>query len=268
MKKHEPQNIEQQNKIEDISIKEVERIGLGLRNMQTKADILKRRKRKKRKVIITVVLLLIMIAGIIVYQIKKNEEESTTIESSEDVVAGENQEIILGEISEINGNEMTFTLVEEEESTETESEASGRGDKKSGSAPTDEAQTGETQSIEGKNVQSNGVQMASQNGEDTSQMVDMSNGQMPDMSEMPTDGEASTEGGSQNNQTMPTTMPETKTYRSLGEERTASIPVGTDVVTKLGTTTTFARLAAGDVVQMLTEKVGEEDVIIKMWIVG
>ena len=40
------------------------------------------------------------------------------------------------------------------------------------------------------------------------------------------------------------------------------------MITKLGTTTTFARLAAGDVVQMLTEKVGDEDVIIKMWIVG
>lgn len=206
MKKNERQNIEQQNKPEDISIKEVERIGLGLRSMQTHADILKRKKSRKRKIIITVMILTVIIAAILLYQIKKTEEEATTVESSEDVVAGENQDIILGEISEINGNEMTFTLFEEEESTDTESEGAKEGNRPS--------------------------------------------------------------GGTESKQTMPTAMPETKKYRSLGEERSATIPVGTDVITKLGTTTTFARLAAGDVVQMLTEKVEDDNVIIKMWIVG
>lgn len=229
MKKNEQQNAEQQNKPENISIKEVERIGLGLRSMQTQADILKRKKCRKRKIIITVMILTVIIAGIVVYQIKKTEEEATTVESSEDVVAGENQDVILGEITEINGNEMTFTLVEEEESTETESEGTKAGNRPSGGAPTGEQKTGEVQSV---------------------------------------DGEASTEGGTESKPTMPTAMPETKTYRSLGEERTATIPVGTDVITKLGTTTTFARLATGDVVQMLTEKVDDENVIIKMWIVG
>ena len=60
-----------------------------------------------------------------------------------------------------------------------------------------------------------------------------------------------------------------KTYHSLGEEPVeVTIPVGTDVITKLGTTTTFARLATGDVVQMLMEKDGNDEVIVKMWIVG
>lgn len=52
------------------------------------------------------------------------------------------------------------------------------------------------------------------------------------------------------------------------------IPVGTEVVTKLGTTTTFARLASGDQLEMLVETVedGEEtkntstECILKIWI--
>ena len=39
-----------------------------------------------------------------------------------------------------------------------------------------------------------------------------------------------------------------------GEQQTWLIPVGTEVVTKLGTTTTFARLSSGDTIQMLMQK--------------
>lgn len=57
-----------------------------------------------------------------------------------------------------------------------------------------------------------------------------------------------------------------------GEETTESgtwmIPVGTEVVTKLGTTTTFARLASGDTIKVLmqNEDDGTQD-ILKIWIV-
>lgn len=51
------------------------------------------------------------------------------------------------------------------------------------------------------------------------------------------------------------------------EQRTWLIPVGTDVETKLGTITTFARLAAGDQIKMLMETTGNGmDEIIKIWI--
>lgn len=49
------------------------------------------------------------------------------------------------------------------------------------------------------------------------------------------------------------------------EVQTWMIPVGTDVVTKLGTVTTFARLDAGDVVQVLLDDETQE--ILKIWIV-
>lgn len=52
-----------------------------------------------------------------------------------------------------------------------------------------------------------------------------------------------------------------------GETQTWMIPVGTDVVTKLGTTTTFVRLSSGDTIQMLMQKDGaEDDSILKIWI--
>ena len=52
-----------------------------------------------------------------------------------------------------------------------------------------------------------------------------------------------------------------------GETQTWMIPVGTDVVTKLGTTTTFARLSSGDTIQMLTQADESDDRnILKIWI--
>lgn len=52
-----------------------------------------------------------------------------------------------------------------------------------------------------------------------------------------------------------------------GETQTWMIPVGTDVVTKLGTTTTFARLSSGDTIQMLTQADEADDRnILKIWI--
>ncbi len=52
-----------------------------------------------------------------------------------------------------------------------------------------------------------------------------------------------------------------------GETQTWMIPVGTDVVTKLGTTTTFARLSSGDTIQMLMQEDEADDRnILKIWI--
>ena len=51
------------------------------------------------------------------------------------------------------------------------------------------------------------------------------------------------------------------------ETDTWMIPVGTDVVTKLGTTTTFARLSGGDTIKMLIQKMGDgSEEILKIWI--
>ena len=52
------------------------------------------------------------------------------------------------------------------------------------------------------------------------------------------------------------------------EQITAYIPVGTEVITKLGTTTTFSRLAAGDYVALVMEEEDGEQIIMAVYIVG
>lgn len=52
------------------------------------------------------------------------------------------------------------------------------------------------------------------------------------------------------------------------ETITTYIPVGTEVTTKLGTITTFSRLAAGDYVALITEPDGDEEIIMAVYIIG
>lgn len=52
-----------------------------------------------------------------------------------------------------------------------------------------------------------------------------------------------------------------------GEASQYTIPVGTDVVTALGSITTFSRLAQGDRISCLMERTEDEgDEILKIWI--
>lgn len=53
---------------------------------------------------------------------------------------------------------------------------------------------------------------------------------------------------------------------SDGETETYLIPVGTQVVTKLGSVTTFSRLTSGDRIACLTQETDGETVILKIWI--
>lgn len=202
---------------ERIGIKEGERIGLGIRNMQTQADMEKRKKKRRKRILITILILLLLICGAVTFHLKKQAEASADIvESSEDVVPGENQELVFGEVTSIQGNEITCDLVEE-----------------------DASDSGTEKAVDGRSAVS---------GESPQGMHSENADMMPDMSGQ--------DAGS-------------KTFHSLGKAPVQlTIPVGTDVVTKLGTITTFARLASGDVVQMLMEKDGNDQVIIKIWIVG
>lgn len=58
------------------------------------------------------------------------------------------------------------------------------------------------------------------------------------------------------------------TYAETDETGQMQIPVGTQVETKLGTVTTFSRLAGGDRIKMLLQKDDSgSDVLLKIWIV-
>lgn len=58
------------------------------------------------------------------------------------------------------------------------------------------------------------------------------------------------------------------TYYVTEEETvTVQIPVGTKVTTRLGTETTFSRLAAGDNIKMLIQENDGQEEIMEIWIV-
>lgn len=57
-------------------------------------------------------------------------------------------------------------------------------------------------------------------------------------------------------------------YEMRDEQREYCIPVGTQVETRLGSITTFTRLAAGDKIAMLLAPKDETQEIVKIWIVG
>jgi uncharacterized protein YpmB len=56
--------------------------------------------------------------------------------------------------------------------------------------------------------------------------------------------------------------------KETDSQQTWLIPVGTDVVTKLGTTTSFSRLASGDYIRILVQNSAESQDILKIWIVN
>jgi hypothetical protein len=56
--------------------------------------------------------------------------------------------------------------------------------------------------------------------------------------------------------------------QDTGVQNTWLIPVGTDVVTKLGTTTSFSRLASGDYIRLLVQDEPDSQDILKIWIVN
>lgn len=165
------------------------------------------------------------------------------------ITAGENEEITYARITTIVGNEIETALLE------------GTAPEQTGTAGTqtvDDAMTSEGTAEEG--MPDGGT----------------AEGEMPGgMSEGGISDSGRAEGG------MPDGMPQQNgsgfvaggagdqtgrsTYTETGETKAWQIPVGTDVITSLGVTTTFSRLSAGDVIAVLTE--AGTDNILKIWIV-
>ena len=235
-----------------------------------------KRKMSTIKKIVLLVLLLVLITGCCVIGFAKYKDITTQqTDSASEVKVENNQEIILGQITSIAGNEMTFSLVEEVEVTTSQttkqgnkSESANRqelsGNTVSGNAPSGEAPSGEMPTGE-----------APSGGMPTGEVP---SGEMPSIGEQIDDTQAmgdNIDRGQSNYDTTATntskadkTDTSTVAYQSLGEEETMVVPVGTQVITKLGTTTTFSRLAVGDVMQLLVEKEDSEKSILKIWIIG
>lgn len=205
---------------------------------------------------------------------KKTEETTNDISS---VKLKSNQEIVACKITAICGNEIEYTVVKEQSASDSNSKkgrmpsASGAPDMNGGSSQGGGApdmnggempQGGGAPDTNGGNSQSG--EAADMNGE-SSQFEDSQNSSSDknssqsssDSSDKKSDSSKSLDKSSK------------KIYTLTDETGSTTIPVGTDVITSLGKTTTFSRLSNGDIIKMIMEKdSGGEKVVVGVWIVS
>ncbi len=205
---------------------------------------------------------------------KKTEETTNDISS---VKLKSNQEIVACKITAIYGNEIEYTVVKEQSASDSNSKkgrmpsASGAPDMNGGSSQGGGApdmnggempQGGGAPDTNGVNSQSGGAD--DMNGE-SSQFEDRQNSSSDknssqsssDSSDKKSDSSKSSDKSSK------------KIYTFTDETGSTTIPVGTDVITSLGKTTTFSRLSNGDIIKMIMEKDSSgEKVVVGVWIVS
>ena len=205
---------------------------------------------------------------------KKTEETTNDISL---VKLKSNQEIVACKITAIYGNEIEYTVVKEQSASDSNSKkgrmpsASGAPDMNGGSSQGGGApdmnggempQGGGAHDTNGGNSQSG--EAADMNGE-SSQFEDRRNSSSDknssqsssDSSDKKSDSSKSSDKSSK------------KIYTLTDETGSTTIPVGTDVITSLGKTTTFSRLSNGDIIKMIMEKDSSgEKVGVGVWIVS
>ena len=228
---------------------------------------------------------------------KKTEETTNDISS---VKLKSNQEIVACKITAIYGNEIEYTVVKEQSASDSNSKkgrmpsASGvpdmnggssqgggvpdmnggempqgggapdtnGGNSQSGGAPDingRDSQSGGTTDNSGENLQGGDASDNDSGNEllGNSSLDKNSSQSSSDSSDKKSDSSKSLDKSSK------------KIYTLTDETGSTTIPVGTDVITSLGKTTTFSRLSNGDIIKMIMEKDSSgEKVVVGVWIVS
>ena len=165
---------------------------------------------------------------------KKTEETTNDISS---VKLKSNQEIVACKITAIYGNEIEYTVVKEQSESDSNSKK-GRMPSASG-APDMNGESSQFEDRQNSSLDKNSSQSSS------------------DSSDKESDSSKSSDKSSK------------KIYTLTDETGSTTIPVGTDVITSLGKTTTFSRLSNGDIIKMIMEKDSSgEKVVVGVWIVS
>lgn len=209
-------------------------------------------KKKKTLHIMVVVLLLLLTAGCTGGYMYDRKENSEKAEEAAGMVVEEGQESVYVKITDIAGNEISYVEISQEEV-----DALYTGD----------SQISATSDFNGKTPLEN---ESIKNHAPSTDSVEMPYDEMPFENE----GMKETEELGKSEETEKTIKTEetikseeTEKTKELEEtEETIIIPVGTAVITKLGTKTTFSRLASGDIIQIKQDIDTKE--ILEIWIVG
>lgn len=195
-----------------------------------------------------------------------------------DLELEENQSALYGKITEINGNEITFEVME---ATTLESTGNSKSASESGSSPSDSQppsgdMTGDTQSVgQGMSGDTQSTGQGMPGGNQSSGGKSQQGAQSSDESARPSNVEESasvtdSQPSDSNSSDKSTKSKESRIiYKSTGEEKTMFIPVGTDVTTLLGVESTFSRIGVDNTIEMVIEQNDQgEDVIVDVYIVG
>ena len=235
-------------------------------NAHTSRELLlikkKRRRRKKMLIFLTVLLCLLAIAGggFLLWQRSQRAAQEAV-----QITAGENEEITYARISTIVGNEIEAALLEGAAAEQTGTAGTQTAD--DAASASDAASENNVTSADGEMTSEGTAEEGMSDGGTAGGEMQggMSEGGKPDSGTAeggtPDGGLAQQDAsgfaaGGQSGRSA---------YTETGETKSWQIPVGTDVITSLGVTTTFSRLSAGDVIAVLTEE--GTDNILKIWIV-
>lgn len=215
---------------------------------------------------------------------KKTEETTNDISS---VKLKSNQEIVACKITAIYGNEIEYTVVKEQSASDSNSKkgrmpsASGAPDMNGGSSQGGGApdmnggempQGGGAPDINGRDSQSGGTTDNSGENLQGGDASDNDSGnELLGNSSLDKNSSQSSSDSSDKKSDSSKSLDKSskKIYTLTDETGSTTIPVGTDVITSLGKTTTFSRLSNGDIIKMIMEKDSSgEKVVVGVWIVS
>ncbi len=210
----------------------------------------KARLRRKRRIQALVLVVVLMAgAGAYRYYSIKQAEKAAAADSTVEILVEEGQSVIYAQIDEIYGNEMTYTILKEVETTEgtdgTEYTETVMNTSYASGSDSVILTTAGMGGFPGGGSSGGGFP-----GGDFSGGPDSSGGFNPFGSSSQTDDDTVTIGG--------------VTYEPGDTQETVLIPVGTSVTTKLGAETTFSRLSAGNAIAMVMQ----DNEIVRIYIVG
>jgi|GEM_PF-1768904 len=232
--------------------------------------VLKLKKIRKMTVLLLVMCLLASGCS------KAEEEENTN--DIDSVKLKSNQEIVTCKITAIYGNEIEYTVAKEQSVSDTKKDkmpsSSGAPDMKGGDMPSSsgapDMKGGDMPSSSGAPNMKGGDMPSSSGAPDMNNgNNDNSAGGPPDMGGDSKNSSLDSSGENKSDKSKSSKNSDKKVYTLTDETGSTTIPVGTDVITSLGKTTTFSRLSNGDIIKMIMEKDSSgEKVVVGVWIVS
>lgn len=216
--------------------------------------------KKKVTIVVVIVLVIVLIAVCVMWRIGGVETESAL---------GDHQKYVYAYVSSIEGNEVTYMEVDESVAKAAEERAKEKAKAEDGAGSDS---TGQGDKSDG-GTDSAGQSDKNDGGTDSAGQSDKSGGTGSDEDKSGMGTPPDMDGSSGGDQTPPdmdsTEMPQGAPggmSDMTGETVTTMIPVGVTVHTTSDTTTTFSRLASGDLLKILVETDSDgNEIIEEIW---